>query len=186
MGKINHKITSVQRVLINTVYENSDQVLIDTLLGKHGGADTFDGIQDTKERLYVERELVKQEALYTGLDFLTIHVCSWNLGGTKPLSKTIDLAKWLFPFAGSAQAALPDVIIVGFQEIVALNMTNVMMDKNSKQIAYWKDIIYDNLSQATEKLPNSEQYISLREENMVGLYISIWVKKCHQPHLKAV
>ena len=77
----------MQRVLINTVYENSDQVLIDTLLGKQGGADTFDGIQDTKERLYVERELVKQEALYTGLDFLTIHVCSWNLGGIKPLSK---------------------------------------------------------------------------------------------------
>ena len=54
------------------------------------------------------------------------------MGGIKPLSKSIDLTKWLFPFAGSKQAALPDILIAGYQEIVTLNMTNIMMDKNSK------------------------------------------------------
>lgn len=35
-GKLNHKMTVVQRTLKNTIFENSDQEPIDTILGKHG------------------------------------------------------------------------------------------------------------------------------------------------------
>ena len=35
-GKLNHKVTAVQRLLKNTINENSDQEVIDIILGKHG------------------------------------------------------------------------------------------------------------------------------------------------------
>jgi hypothetical protein len=33
-GKLNHKVTSVQRLIVNTVMENTNQDVIDTILGK--------------------------------------------------------------------------------------------------------------------------------------------------------
>lgn len=37
-GKINHKITSAQRLVKNTVTPNQNQAVIDTILGKHGNS----------------------------------------------------------------------------------------------------------------------------------------------------
>jgi|TARA_B110000285_G_C15108387_1_gene609457 hypothetical protein len=60
------------------------------------------------------------------LDFLKINVASWNLGGVKPL-EDIDISKWLFPFD---QNYLPDLFIIGFQEIIPLTAKNVVQNKN--------------------------------------------------------
>ena len=69
------------------------------------------------------RELYKQEKKFTSLDFLKINICSWNLGGLVPLSETVNLNKWLFPF-GLNQ--MPDMYVIGFQEIVSLKLKNLV------------------------------------------------------------
>ena len=69
--------------------------------------------------------------MFTSLDFLKINVSSWNLGGVKPL-EDINIQKWLFPFD---ENYMPDVFILGFQEIVPLTAKNVAFSsKNSSMI----------------------------------------------------
>jgi hypothetical protein len=42
----------------------------------------------------------------------------------------MDLSKWLLPF-GTDQL-LPDIIVVGFQEIVTLNVKNILSESNAQ------------------------------------------------------
>lgn len=77
--------------------------------------------------MHINRELFKQEGLFTSLDFLKINVSSWNLGGVVPMDD-VDLTKWLFPFGQSYQ---PDMFVVGFQEIVPLTAKNIVQNNNS-------------------------------------------------------
>jgi len=121
-GKLNHKITSAQRLLVNSVGDNSNQEVIDIILGNHGKLQQrYD--YNHKLQTYINMELFSQESLYTSLDFLKVNVSSWNLGGAKPLEETINIYKWLFPFD---QNWIPDMFIIGFQEIVPLTATNVI------------------------------------------------------------
>jgi len=60
-------------------------------------------------------------------------VSSWNLGGVKPLEK-IDISKWLFPFDDDY---IPDMFVIGMQEIVPLTAMNVVANKNTSQVEYW-------------------------------------------------
>ena len=59
---------------------------------------------------YIDYQLLKNEGLYTSLEFIKINVSSWNLGGVKPLD-SIDLCKWLFPFDTTF---MPDIFVLGF------------------------------------------------------------------------
>lgn len=82
-------------------------------------------------------ELFKQESSFTTLDYLKINVSSWNLGGAKPM-EDVDISKWLFPLG---KEYVPDMFIIGFQEIVPLTAKNVVTNKNADMISYWEKTI---------------------------------------------
>ena len=57
-GKLNHKVTAVQRLFKNTISENSDQETIDIILGKHGlNQQNFE--TNSKMQLFINKELQK-------------------------------------------------------------------------------------------------------------------------------
>lgn len=89
-------MTAVQRLFKNTISENSDQECIDIILGKHGLSQQHYST-NSKMQLFINKELIKQESLFTSLDFLKINVSTWNMGGVLPMEST-DLSKWLLPF----------------------------------------------------------------------------------------
>lgn len=89
--------------------ENTNQEVIDIILGKSGTSDrTYD--TNTKLQNFINVELFKQESLFTTIDFLKVNVSSWNIGGVKPMEE-MDIRKWLFPFE---QNFLPDIFVIGF------------------------------------------------------------------------
>lgn len=90
---------------------------------------------------------MRNEALYTSLDFIKINVSSWNMGGVKPM-EDIDINKWLFPFENDF---MPEIFVLGFQEIIGLNVTNVVMSNKNKEsrVAYWDKIIQKSLDKRT-------------------------------------
>jgi len=89
-------MTAVQRLFKNTISENTDQELIDIILGKHGlTQQNYE--TNSKMQIFINKELVKQESIFTSLDFLKINVNTWNMGGVIPLEDT-DITKWLLPF----------------------------------------------------------------------------------------
>ena len=78
------------------------------------------------------------------------------------------------------------MFVVGFQEIVPLSAKNVMTNKNSSQIQYWDQLITDCLNDNTEFHQDSDKYVKIRSDDMVGLYIGIFVKRCLRPHIKEI
>ena len=95
--------------------------MIEIILGRQGRVNSnFD--TNTKLQRFTNFELVKQESLFTTLEHLKINVSSWNLGGVKPF-EDIEISKWLFPFD---QNYLPDLFVVGFQEIIPLTAKNIV------------------------------------------------------------
>ena len=125
----------MKRIIGNTIYENSDQEIIDIILGKYGQV-SADFNVNSKIQAFIDEELPASENLFTALNFLKINVSSWNIGGVKPL-EIIDVAKWLFPF----DDFWPDIFVVGFQEIVPLTMSNVVSNRNSTAVEYWTQTI---------------------------------------------
>mmetsp|Transcript_8698 Transcript_8698/g.14747 ORF Transcript_8698/g.14747 Transcript_8698/m.14747 type:complete len:376 (-) Transcript_8698:904-2031(-) len=181
-GKFNHKVTAVQRLLKNSIRENTDQEAIDIILGKQGQQGSSSLNLCSSQQMYLSRELRKQESLFTNLDFLKISVSSWNMGGVVPLSN-YDLSQWLFPFK---QGYLPDLIVVGLQEIVPLTAKNIVQNKNSAQVEFWERQIKNCLDENTEFHHESDKYVKIRQENMVGIFICIYSKRCLRPHIRDI
>lgn len=42
------------------------------------------------------------------------------------------------------------------------------------------------LDKITEFLQESEHYIKIRDESLVGIFVSLYVKKCHRPFIKDI
>ena len=57
-NKISHKLTSATRLVKNTIPSNTDQQCIDILLGRNTIAENLDGIDDDRERVFVEKQLL--------------------------------------------------------------------------------------------------------------------------------
>ena len=77
-------MVAMKRIVQNTIYENTDQEIIDIILGKYGQKKADFNV-NSKVQAFIDEELPSHENLFTALDFLKINVSSWNIGGVKPL-----------------------------------------------------------------------------------------------------
>ena len=69
---------------------------------------------------------------------IKIKVVTWNCAGNMPQT-TLDIADILLP--GRDSGILPDVIVVGLQEMVKLNAQQVIKGKDKERIGLWESII---------------------------------------------
>ena len=105
----------------------------------------------------------------------TILVCTWNAGGipSKP-NYPYDLTP-LFNSSNfvSQEQQSPDLIVVGLQEIVKLNATNILLNQNSSAVSDWRSAIFNSIKKA---FPN-EEYFLLERIDLVGILLLIYQKK---------
>lgn len=69
---------------------------------------------------------------------MSIVVGSWNLGGIRPY-ENLELKTWL------QNQSTPDIVILGFQEIVPLS-TSGLAGGNKEVQKVWTDIVLKNLN----------------------------------------
>lgn len=83
----------------------------------------------------------------------------------------------------------PDVIAVGFQEIVDLNAVNVAVEsKTTQRSQFWLDRILATLN-SPKYVGNDPQnlgYTLIMQRSMVGLLICVLVKNVHRPRVRYV
>ncbi|MCP9266253.1 SYNJ1 protein [Dirofilaria immitis] len=105
---------------------------------------------------------------------LTIWVGTWNINGGKNFSDVTfrnqtNLADWLFPQHVSALAGenanMPDVYVVGLEEIIDLNASNIV---SARQRAWALGL--------REALSKRNRYILLGCEQLVGVCIFVFIK----------
>ncbi|KAI1134552.1 SacI homology domain-containing protein [Hypoxylon sp. FL0543] len=170
---------SATRLYINNFADKARQNTIDMLLGRLVGqapVHLFDPISD-----FIAGELNKRSAEYSSLENITIWVGTFNLNGrTNGIDE--DLSPWLFPKKlGSTQ---PEIMAVGFQEIVELSAQQIMnSDPTRKQL--WERAIKKTLNNRAKQI-GGEKYVLLRSGQLVGAALCIFVKASALPKIKNV
>ena len=115
---------------------------------------------------------------------LRIFVGTWNCNARGP--PTPSVINWLLYHIDP----LPDIYVVGFQEIVTLNAKHLANDaKSTKREAEWTAYLGTTLNQYAEhvhKAAPPDLYARVRVVRMVGILLLIYVKNKHTPHLKGI
>lgn len=57
---------------------------------------------------------------------------------------------WLLPDELRQMEKIPDIYILGFQEIVKLNASNILISSNHQRVEHWKQTIIYNLESVGE------------------------------------
>lgn len=171
---------SATRLYINNFEDKGRQNTIDMLLGRLMGqvpVHLFDPIND-----WVSAEMTKRTAEYSSSDTIHIHVGTFNLNGkTKGIDE--DLSCWLCPPVDESQQQ-PEIVAVGFQEIVELSPQQIMSTDPHRRQA-WEKAVRDTLNTHAQR-NGSEEYVFLRGGQLVGASLSVFVKASVLPFIKNV
>ena len=82
---------------------------------------------------------------------------------------------------------MPDLVAVGFQEIVDLNAVNVAVDNKTQQRSqFWVERLTQTLNKRSQNNNPHSTYVMLTQKSMVGLLICVFVKYVHAPRVKYV
>lgn len=171
---------SATRLYINNFEDKGRQTTIDMLLGRLMGqlpVHLFDPIND-----YVNAELSRRTAEYSSFEKISILAATFNLNG-RHHGISDDLAPWLCPPLEKSQRQ-PQIVAVGFQEIVELNPQNVMSTDANRRLA-WEEAVKTTLNKNAQR-QGSEEYILLRGGQLVGASLSVFVKANILTHIKNV
>ncbi|CAK7566179.1 MAG: Inositol-1,4,5-trisphosphate 5-phosphatase 1 [Sporothrix epigloea] len=180
-GAIADARKSATRLYINNFADKGRQNTIDMLLGRlYGQAPVvlFDPISD-----YVTLELSKRAATFSLSQVIKIWVGSFNLNGRLD-GLNEDLSPWLFPTKVTTAEQLPEIVAIGFQEIVELSPQQIMnSDPTRKQ--QWEALVRSTLNKHAAAV-GGEQYVLLRSGQLVGAALCIFVQSSSLSKIKNV
>lgn len=161
---------SATRIYINNFADKDRQNTIDVLLGRLVGQEAaylYDPIND-----YVMAELNKRSLEYSYDKPINIYVGTFNLNGRINGSED-DLSGWLCPPFEGAELQ-PELVVVGFQEIVELSPQQIMATTPEKR-QIWERAVKKTLNRRSKEL-GGEEYILLRGGQLVGAALLIFVR----------
>jgi hypothetical protein len=160
-GAISDATKSISRIYINNFVDKGKQQLTDTLLGKISSQNQvliYDPITD-----FVNDELQNYESNFTSYNDITIFTGTFNLAGA---NQNKNLTDWLFPYDNFN----PDIFVVGFQEVIELNASNIL--KNDGSVGqYWTKEV-----ETTIKKNSGKNYVLLRSEFMSSILLLLFVR----------
>jgi len=164
-----------------------DQMLVTTIpdeeteQGVIRNRQAIEKIRDT----WLYKQVKSRQDEFTNYQQAKLFVGTWNVNAKgKPED---DLTRWLCSDWGQGP---PDVVCVGFQEIVDLNAVNVAVDNKTQQkTQFWSEKIHETLNNAILKVSRDQArdgYTLIMQRSMVGLLVSVFVKNVHRPRTKYV
>ncbi|KAF2098770.1 hypothetical protein NA57DRAFT_38870 [Rhizodiscina lignyota] len=172
---------SATRAYINNFADKGRQNTIDMLLGRlieQKPVHLFDPIND-----YVQMELNRRAGEYSSTSNINILVATFNLNG-KAEGLSADLSPWLCPKLPSLAQKTPEIVAVGFQEIVELSPQQIMSTDPAPRQA-WEHAVVQTLNENAKQM-GEEEYVLLRGGQLVGASLSVFVKAGALPGIKNV
>lgn len=138
---------------------------------------------------WIQQQLHLRQSAYTAFQKMSIVTGTWNVNAKKPLAQaeSAKLLQWIqrqMPSTSPSASVLPDIIALGFQEIVDLNAVNVVVNSNvsAQRSSAWEDSILFALNNHLSK----QQYKVVMEKHLVGILLLVFVKTEHAEHVKEV
>lgn len=170
-GAIADVTKSVSRMYINNFVDKSRQSTMDSLLGRNPDQQQvvlYDPIND-----YVNMELNRRVSDFSSTAEIKIFAGTFNLNGVMAED---DLSDWLFPPDGGEQP--PDIVLVGFQEIVELTPSQILNAEPYKR-EFWEKRVLNTLNQRDE-------YVLVRSDQLVGTALMMFVRKAEVNFVRKV
>lgn len=169
-GAIADARKSATRLYVNNFADKGRQNTIDLLLGRLMGqapVDLYDPVND-----YVTAEVLRRAPEYTSTQPIRIWCGTFNLNG-KSQGASEDLSPWLCSTFTSSRPN-PEIMAVGFQEIVELSPQQIMSTDPARRIT-WENAVKSTLNSKSRK-GSSDDYVLLRSGQLVGAALLIFVK----------
>ena len=127
-------------------------------------------------------KLLTRKNEYTKYQDFHIFIGSYNLSG-KSIDNAIDIVNWLISYKDNPldnnlnlNSISPEFYILGFQEIVDLNSTNLLIKSNTEKRNKIKTLINNLLITSFQNSNKTDKYQLMKEIDLVGLYILIFVR----------
>ncbi|CAI8500038.1 unnamed protein product [Pichia kudriavzevii] len=165
-GALSDATKSISRIYINNFVDKGKQQVTDTLLGKISNQNQvviYDPVND-----FINSELQKFESKFTTHENITIFTGTFNLAGAH---NNQNLTDWLFPYDNFN----PDVFVIGFQEVIELNASNILKSDGSVGQYWTKEV------EKTIQKNANDNYILLRSEFMSSILLLLFVKEDKVP-----
>lgn len=161
------------------------------LVVKSTDVETADGRISNKEAAekikdaWMYKQIRARRDEFTHYRQAMLFVGSWNVNAK---GKEEPLDAWICADWGPNGEYAPDIVAVGFQEIVDLNAVNVAVDNKTQQRSqFWVERLRQTLNAPhnTRNDPN-RQYFLLSSKSMVGLLVCVFVKAPHRERVRYV
>ena len=121
---------------------------------------------------HLEKELQRNKAIFTQQKELSLSVLTWNCAGKIPPAD-FDISQQLYAdYANISKQTMPDIVVVGLQEMVELSTKKVIQGKDKPRAAIWEAIVAKCLNQNRFGI----QYMTITQKLMVGCYIIMFAK----------
>ncbi|CAI0400102.1 unnamed protein product [Linum tenue] len=118
-------------------------------------------------------------------DIYKVFVGSWNVGGISP-PEDLDLRDWLDVLNNDgAGSPSPDIYVLGFQEVVPLRAGNIILGSSENHGNYTVPFRWNSAIEAALNNDGAEEhYDCLVSKQMVGIFITVWVKRNVRSHIR--
>mmetsp|Transcript_13038 Transcript_13038/g.23138 ORF Transcript_13038/g.23138 Transcript_13038/m.23138 type:complete len:841 (+) Transcript_13038:63-2585(+) len=120
---------------------------------------------------FIREQMRQRKEEYTDTRSLNVFVGTWNVNGKKPLE---DITPWLS--VGGETSQPPDVYAIGFQEIVDLTASNVVLDSGSKDRS---NVWLETIALALQRKYPQKRYHLVSERHLVGVMMCVFVLSDH-------
>ncbi|OQR85018.1 inositol polyphosphate 5-phosphatase [Achlya hypogyna] len=131
---------------------------------------------------WILQRMRQRSAEYMEEKALNIWAGTFNVNAKKPVAavEAMKLLPWLRP---TSDSALPDVVAVGFQEIVDLNAVNVVVNNMTyTRATQWEEA----LATALNCHLSNDDYDVVLSKHLVGILLLVFVKRDHSAHVTDV
>ncbi|TDH74218.1 hypothetical protein CCR75_001459 [Bremia lactucae] len=154
-------------------------------------------VMDIIREDWIQQQLLLRRDAYTELRTTRVVVGTWNVNAKKPLipAEASKIVQWLQPLRADSSKDPPDLVVLGFQEIVDLNAVNVVVNSalTVQRSAAWKETVltalnhYVGVSAAcTGASETLGQYRIVMEKHLVGILVLVFVRMDHWDHVKEI
>ncbi|KAG6587362.1 Inositol polyphosphate 5-phosphatase [Phytophthora cinnamomi] len=151
-------------------------------------------VMDIIREDWIQQQLQQRQAAYTELRPTRVVTGTWNVNAKKPLApaEAAKIVHWLQPQTHAQALEPPDLVALGFQEIVDLNAVNVVVNSalTVQRSSAWEEAVLMALNWHIGPSSGGEgpavQYKVVLEKHLVGILLLVFVRLDHWDHVKEI
>ena len=115
-------------------------------------------------RKYIGKEISALKEKFIEPQVYRFFVGTWNFAGVGPPEDTNEITSFLFPYA---EMFVPDVMVIGLQEMVPLDAKHIFWKNHDKVSLKWIEILQTSIAKRANMF-------LLTTKSMVGLFIAVF------------